>query len=386
MAQRWLILTSSTGSGHDTRAYALRAWARQCYGEHVAVTVWHALEESSRLGRFGVWLYNTIQRQWPGLHQIYWQVAEAWGWLQRLGTPFGGGAVDRQLQALRPHLVISMHDSLNAPYFARARRVLGRERVRCVTYCGEWSPGFGFSRHWIDPQVDAFYTRTQAVADYARTRGVAADRARVFRDLLRPSDYEAAWPQAKVARFRRETLALQPDRFTVLLASGALGADRHHRMLAALLPLADRVQAIALCGRNERARERTEAWARAHPELPVAVQGFTPEVYKLFLAADGIVTRGGSNTMAEAVFHRLPVLFHAERGIMPQELCTRRFLEDEGIGFFLASPEELTARVRLWLEHPERLERVRRRLVALPGGEHPRAFVEGLHALAEEVV
>lgn len=385
MPQRWLILTSSTGSGHDTRAYALRDWADRILGDQVEVAVWHVLEETSFLGRFGVWLYNQIQRHWPALHQIFWQITEVWNFVNFWFVRCFGRDIRRRFKKERPHLVISMHDSLNAAYFEAARRALGRDKVRCVTYCGEWSSGFGFSHHWVDPTVDLFIARTAEVASFAQSRGVPLERTRVFRDLMRLGDFDERFDAAQRAFFRKHELGLNPERFTVLLASGALGADRHQHMLDALQPLGDRVQAIALCGRNERARWRVEAWARAHPEFHVCVLGFTHAIPRLFQASDCVVTRGGSNTMAECVHFQRPLLFHAERGIMPQECCTRRFLIESGIGHQVTSRGEMREMIQRWIDRPEDYAEVVDGFKRLDQEEHPRQLVDILSSLTSEL-
>lgn len=381
--QRWLILTSSTGSGHDIRAYALRDWAYREAGEAVQVDVWHVLEETSFVGRFGVQMYNWIQRHAPWLHQVFWQITEIWGFLIGMSMPRGGRLIRRRLREMRPHLIVSMHDALNRPYFAVARSELGRDNVRCVTYCGEWSAGFGFSRHWVDETVDLFVARSLSVRREAERRGVPPGRCEVFRNLLRPQDCGAGPDRAEERKYRRE-LGLDPELFTVLLASGALGADRHRRMLSALLPLADRVQAIVLCGRNKKAYRRVERWALENPQLRISLRGFEDRMRPLFAASDCVVTRGGSNMLAECIHYHRPVLFHAEGGMMPQEYCTRRFIERCGIGYFLRKPRQLKQAVLRWLEDPDAFAAVRGRFHELRDTRSPDELVPLLQKLAAE--
>ena len=76
---RVLVLTSSTGSGHDRRAEALKAWVATGGHPDLEVRVEHLLEKSSWVLRFGVWVYNTIQRYAPYLHNIYWYIVELFG-------------------------------------------------------------------------------------------------------------------------------------------------------------------------------------------------------------------------------------------------------------------------------------------------------------------
>ena len=55
-----LILSSSTGGGHDMRAFALKEW---WINRGYAAEVFHPLEQTSALYRFGANLYNFIQKK-----------------------------------------------------------------------------------------------------------------------------------------------------------------------------------------------------------------------------------------------------------------------------------------------------------------------------------
>jgi UDP-N-acetylglucosamine:LPS N-acetylglucosamine transferase len=163
------------------------------------------------------------------------------------------------------------------------------------------------------------------------------------------------------------------------------GADRHRNMLDAVAELKGRVQVIVLCGRNERTKEATLRWAEAHPEVRVSVHGFTSEVGPLFQSADVVLTRGGSNTMAECVHFAVPALFHAERGAMPQEYCTRRFLTNRNIGFTLRSQRELKVVLQRWLDNPSEYAACIQKLSTLEGPKHPSILVDRLVDLGKEV-
>ena len=52
-------------------------------------------------------------------------------------------------------------------YFQTARRILGADKVRCATYCGEFSGGFGYSINWVEPSADLYISRTATARDYA---------------------------------------------------------------------------------------------------------------------------------------------------------------------------------------------------------------------------
>ena len=135
-ALRILVLTSSTGGGHDARAYAFRDWVMEVHGETVEVRVEHLLEASSALTGFGVWLYNRIQRHTPWLHNFYWCFIEIYGALTHRLPWFGDSYYKDLLRYYRPHLVFSVHDFLNRGYFKTARNTL-QERIWSAITCSE---------------------------------------------------------------------------------------------------------------------------------------------------------------------------------------------------------------------------------------------------------
>ena len=131
---RILVLTSSTGGGHDARAVAFSKWVKRLYGWSVEVRIEAMLEDSSPLNRFGVWFYNFIQKHAPWLHHPYYLMIEGLRFLNGRTVWLGNRYYTQVLENYRPHLVFSVHDCLNRGYFQTARRVLGPDRVRCATY------------------------------------------------------------------------------------------------------------------------------------------------------------------------------------------------------------------------------------------------------------
>ena len=69
-----LILSASTGGGHDMRAFALQSWWEKEEGRQAVVT--RPLESGSIFYRFGTELYNVIQKKAPWLHTFYFSFLE----------------------------------------------------------------------------------------------------------------------------------------------------------------------------------------------------------------------------------------------------------------------------------------------------------------------
>ena len=169
---RILVLTSSTGGGHDARAEAFAEWCFQLYRHDVDVRIERMLEKSSVVNRSGVNIYNWIQRRAPFLHKVFYSIVELLSFINRSSVHLGRHYFLRVLRECKPHLIFSVHDCLNRGYFQLARATLGAEKVRCATYCGEFSGGWGYSRNWIEPTVDLYLSRTPTARDYAVKKGI----------------------------------------------------------------------------------------------------------------------------------------------------------------------------------------------------------------------
>ncbi|MES1194750.1 MAG: glycosyltransferase, partial [Opitutus sp.] len=253
---------------------------------------------------------------------------ELLGIINRRSVRFGRAYYEEVLREYRPHLVFSVHDCLNRGYFQLARKVLGADKVRCATYCGEFSGGFGYSVNWVEPSADLYVSRTATARDYAVKIGMARERTRVRGHLMQPRQHtEILKAEARTA-FIEERLELRSDLFTVFLATGGNGTNNHLDLLPKLLPYADRVQAIVICGKNREAYNQLVHWRAEHPELNCFLDGYSDEVHLLMQVSDAIVTRGGTTSCAKALHFGCPIIFNGIGGIMPQEELTVKFFRN----------------------------------------------------------
>jgi len=383
---RILVLTSSTGGGHDARAEAFAEWCFQLYRHEVDVRIEQMLEQSSVVTRTGVTFYNRIQRAAPWVHIWFYTVVELLSYLNRRRVTFGAGYYTEVLRDYRPHLVFSVHDCLNRGYFQLARKVLGAGQIRCATYCGEFSGGWGYSRNWIEPTVDLYVSRTPTARDFAVKKGIAPEKTRVRGNLMPPTAYLEPIPPGRRGPFREHRLGLRPDLFTVFLATGGNGANNHIDLLPALVKHADRVQAIVICGKNKQAYHDLVHWRANHPEFNCYLEGYSEIVPLLIQASDVIVTRGGTTTCAKALHFECPIIFNAFGGIMPQEELTWKFFRNGARSKKIENAADFAAILDHWMADPGAYQQVREDFLKLRYIEDPTVLIDELVALANEPV
>jgi processive 1,2-diacylglycerol beta-glucosyltransferase len=381
---RILVLTSSTGGGHDARAEAFAEWCFQLYRHDVDVRIEQMLEKSSAFNRAGVNLYNRIQRMAPWAHKLFYTVVEILSFLNSRTVTLGRAYYLEVLREYKPHLVFSVHDCLNRGYFQLARSVLGAQNVRCATYCGEFSGGWGYSRNWIEPTADLYVSRTATARDFAVKKGMPPARTTVRATLMMPHAHLEVIPPEAVGEFREKRLGLRRDLFTFFLATGGNGANNHADLLSVLVRHADRCQAVVICGRDTETYNRLMRWRTHHPEFNCHIEPYSEIVHLLMQASDAIVTRGGTTTCAKALYFRCPIIFNAFGGIMPQEELTWKFFRNGAGSRKIGHAADFEQIVDRWLGDPASYAEARSNFLMLRAEEDPTVLIEELVGLANE--
>ena len=386
MAVRILVLTSSTGGGHDARAIAFRRWVRKIYGWEVEVRVESMLEDSSRIARFGVAFYNFIQKRAPWLHHPYFLV-EGLSYLNRSRVTLGRRYYSEVIRNYKPHLVLSVHDCLNRGYFQEARAILGKENVRCATYCSEYAGGYGYSRNWVEPSVDLYISRTHTAKNYAVTRyKLDPEKIIVRGHFLVPRIYEEKLSAFERHRFITERLGLRSDRKIIFLATGGTGANNHLSLLPAIKQYSETFQVLVVCGRNNEAFMKVRNWKRNNPDLRCHVEGYCNEMHLFMQVSDLVITRGGTTTCSEALHYECPIIFNGLGGVMPQEKLTAKyFLQDESAEI-ISTPADLERLLMEWSRFPERFRDLKRRFRNMRFKDRPSEVIYDLVDLAHDAL
>lgn len=376
---RWLILTSSTGTGHNMRADSLRQWADRVFGSSVEIKIYHALEKTHPIYSFGVGLYNVIQRWCPRLHHIYFNYLELAA-LHRTGSKIlGRDSFINLVTEWAPDHVISVHAHTNHGFFELARRALPGKKIRCITYCGELSGGYGLSRHWINSHADGFIGATEEICAASRAVGMPAKRIFNGGFLLRPSFYGSLARHEREADVIAQELGLDRSKFTVLLSTGLAGANNHLGILREIAALNLPIQVIALCGRRERTKRQVEAFARRHSKLKICALEHTDRMLALKRLASVLVARPGTGATSEAIQLGVPLIHNGIGGVMPQELITVKYCRMHACTLFGDNPKTIVRHIHDMIKDPRVLETLRANLAeAHPPGK-PEQIMHWIH-------
>ncbi|HZT58693.1 MAG TPA: glycosyltransferase [Pyrinomonadaceae bacterium] len=348
-ARRILVLTLSFGSGHVTAARAVAEELRR-RDPSADVRVVDALEGARLAFRACyAWPYWLMIRHAPKLWERFFESRVARGdegtapaWAFRWGCAH----VFKLVAEFRPDAIVACEVAACELASLARREGLTSARVVAVITDHEAEPV------WVKPETDAFVVADERVREQLRSWG-----ARVEAIAVCGIPTDAAFGARYDAEEMRRRHGIGGDAPVVLLMCGGMGPARTDVVARHLCASGERVNVVAVAGRDEKMRRRLSR-IKAEPPSTLRVVGWTDDVAALMQAASLLVTKPGGLTTAEAALSSLPVVFFD--AIPGPERRNAARVADAGAGLLADSPEE-AARAALALL---RDETARRRMAA----------------------
>ncbi len=198
-----------------------------------------------------------------------------------------------RMNELAPDLVVSTHWSTN--YFAKKSDV----NPLTVLYCPDARlyPIFNYPCDLTLVPTKAGYE--EALEKYSRR--YTPDNLKCVTTLIDDRAFEV--PRDK--RAMRESLGLDPDKFTVMLAEGGYGIGKMTEICRRALDRDLNVTLIPICGRNEELFKEMSSWKNGKHCVLHPVD-FTDKMSSYMVASDLFCGKSGANVFAEACFFGVP--------------------------------------------------------------------------------
>lgn len=214
-------------------------------------------------------------------------------------------------------------------------------------------------RFHVTREAHLVTTPTEEARQELIAHGMCAERIVTTGQPVMP-DLEA---RVRVGRQRRAEWGLREDMPVVLILGGGEGMGVIGRIAIAIAESRLPVQQVVICGRNQTLREGLQ---RALPRHSSRVLGFVDDVPEWMGAADVLITKAGSTTLAEGFIAGLPIILYD--ALPGQEEGPRDYAVLHGAAAWCPTPEDVVAQLRWWLNHAQSLELARRcsRMLARP--------------------
>lgn len=354
---RILLLSVSAGSGHTRAAQALLAAAGQRADGVVArhLDVMAYVPAGFRLLRTDLYiaLLNRRPAWWSHLYQVTQEArpASAQHKLRRAFEHLNMRALLREIAQFQPDAIVCTH-FLPAEILSAT---IARGRLDCPVWVQ--LTDFGLHRLWVQDHISGYFAANDDVALRVHAYGVAPQRIHVTGIPVMPA-FADSQDRAACA----QALGLDGSRPIVLLMGGGAGLGKLDSTAAHLLASVERMQLIAVAGRNNRALAGLQALSMRYPGRLVA-SGHTERIATMMGCADLIVSKPGGLTSAECLALGLPMLLHA--AIPGQEERNADYLLEQGVALAAFDHVALQYRIAQLLADPGKLAAMRARALAL---------------------
>jgi processive 1,2-diacylglycerol beta-glucosyltransferase len=298
MLRKVLLLSASAGAGHVRAAEAIEkafneakdAGSREVH--HIDVLNYtnklfrHLYSKAyidlvNKMPEVPGWMYDKLDKPWKNERR---RLA-----LDKLNTrPFV-----KLLRKYQPDLIVCTHFlPAEIVSWLRAKERLASRQVIIVT-------DFDVHAMWLVHHYEHYFVALEEARVYLEALGIPANRITVTGIPIDP-----VFAIRKDKQQMRAKHGLAPDRTTILLSAGGFGVGSVDALVNSLLPLQNRAQIVAICGRNEELRKRlSRVAARIKSDATVTLKpfGYTKEMDELMTASDLVIGKPGGLTTSEAL-------------------------------------------------------------------------------------
>ncbi len=348
MKKRVLIMSAGAGTGHIRAAEALeKTFAADSQVAEVINN--DALRYTNKLFRdFYSKLYTSLVRSAPNFLGWWYKTSdEPWRtdamrhMIDRLNTK----PLVRFIRSFDPHITVCTH-FMPAGIISHliATRQLQAQLSIVVT-------DFDFHAMWLSRAFHRYFVAIDETKAHLQMLGLPGDRITVSGI---PIDPVFSLPVDRAEE--RLRLGLDPHRPVLLLSAGALGVGPAEFMVERLINLRRDFQAVVVCGRADKLRQRVENVIGGQTSR-FKVLGYTEEMDKLMKTADIFIGKPGGLTTAEAITCGLPMCVVAP--IPGQEERNCDHLLEEGIAVKCNDLTTLPFKLERLLDDPDRLARMK---------------------------
>jgi UDP-N-acetylglucosamine:LPS N-acetylglucosamine transferase len=371
------LYTIDIGGGHIAPAQALKEQFDILGYKDIDVRVVNlGIALGMRFLRFLYKLYWNCALRYPPLINAFYRGADNPFFVKILDRILGITILPRfvgYLEREKPDLVLSTYFTFTH-YLEMLKRV---GQLDAVTVVLNPEP---FDSHsiWFSPAFDWSLVFSQKSGKEISQKGIARSKVKVFPFPIKPS-YSPRRESKAVLR-RRLGIHLKP--FTVLFFFGAEGVGPVRKLLSVLLEKGLALQAVVICGLNQRLRDDIAQLA-AGPTGSVAIQvrGYVTNLAEYIAASDVVVGKSGPNQVFETLLQNRPIIISS---FLANEKETTRWVMASKVGWLTRSPEHLATLLSKLAARPSIIEAYQRNIRALKLRSGAPEICEFLYGLVKQ--
>ncbi|MDR3566334.1 MAG: glycosyltransferase [Negativicutes bacterium] len=324
-----LFAISDTGGGHRSAATAMVA-ALNSYRDITCIlsdllkaTGFPGLRKAPEIydycSRKQLWLNNLFFEKTNSVKRI--------NLLTKLVYRQASPQIEGELSQIKPDLAVAVHPLVIG--LLAANRKATRASWPILTVVTDLAT---IHASWATPGADLYLVPTEEAYHALRRHGIAGSQI-VFTGFPVHPKFSH---QPATCLEARQNLGIDPERFSVLLTGGGVGAGNMAEWINELEKNCRNKQILVVAGRNQALYNHLQTMKNRFEHLHV--YGFVDNMETLMAASDVIISKAGPGTIMEAVAMRRPLIITEAVGI--QETGNIDFVVNNRLGHFCPDPRQ----------------------------------------------
>ena len=235
--------------------------------------------------------------------------------------------IERELTQAQPDVVVAVHP-LVIGLLRKARDMSGASWpiITVVTDL------VSLHASWATPGADLYLVPTKEAFHFLLNNGIPSSNILYTGFPIHPKFIQGVPSQAEA----RRRIGLDPDRFTVLITGGGVGAGNMEEWVSELDQACSGKQILVVTGNNKELYN--QLLGRNKLSEHMHVYGFVNNMEVLMSASDIIISKAGPGTIMEGVSLKRPLIITEAVGI--QETGNIDYIVQNHLGYYCPVPSE----------------------------------------------
>ncbi|MBQ3420898.1 MAG: glycosyl transferase [Romboutsia sp.] len=212
---------------------------------------------------------------------------------------------------------------------------------------------------WIQNEIDYYIVGHEYVKELLSYEGVKNEKIKAFGIPVEKSFLEHRNRDIVLKEF-----GLSPDKLTILLMGGSFGAGNIKETLEELLTIDRDFQIIVITGRNEHLKDKLSKTLNSTVHNKnVCLLGYTNKMNDILASIDVLISKPGGLTTTEALLNDVPMI--VPYFIPGQEEENLDFLTNYGAALRTTKKYSLPVLLKVLIDDPSRLDTLRKNIISI---------------------